>query len=112
MNASDHSLLPRQTAQVNGQLAITDRVYTVRWVYAGRVDKQVSYRDFAATDFELQSAGDFPWAITASRSFSTGRPPAHANFAWRSHAQPGQKVRGDLRGGSALGDRRRGPLMN
>ncbi|HSC29027.1 MAG TPA: hypothetical protein VLD67_17255 [Vicinamibacterales bacterium] len=37
---------------------------SVRWVYAGRVvgepQKQVAYKDFAATDFQLQSAGGFP----------------------------------------------------
>jgi len=36
----------------------------VRWMYAGRVlgepKKQVSYRDVAATEFQLQSAGGFP----------------------------------------------------
>lgn len=39
-------------------------VIGVRWMYAGRVidepKKQVSYRDVAATEFELRSAAGFP----------------------------------------------------
>lgn len=57
---------------------------SVRWVYAGRVvgepTKQVSYRDFAATDFELQSAGDFPVGDYSVEVFLDGQSAGTREF--------------------------------
>lgn len=48
----------------------------VRWTYAGRVlgepKKKVSYQDVAATEFELQSAGDFPVGDYTVEAFLDG----------------------------------------
>ena len=57
---------------------------SVRWVYAGRVvgepQKQVSYKDFAATDFQLQSAGDFPVGDYTVEVFLDGRSVGTREF--------------------------------
>lgn len=52
-------------------------VIGVRWTYAGRVvgepKKQVSYRDVAATEFHLQSAGGFPVGDYTVEAFLDGQ---------------------------------------
>jgi hypothetical protein len=57
---------------------------SVRWTYAGRVldepRKQVSYNDFAATDFELQSAGGFPTGEYSVEVFLDGQPVGTKTF--------------------------------
>jgi hypothetical protein len=57
---------------------------SVRWVYAGRVvgepRKQVSYQDFAATDFRLESAGEFPAGDYAVEVFLDGRSTGTREF--------------------------------
>jgi hypothetical protein len=57
---------------------------SVRWVYAGRVlgepKKEVSYRDFAATDFQLQSPGDFPEGDYTVEVFLDGRSVGTREF--------------------------------
>lgn len=49
----------------------------VRWMYAGRIvgepKKQVSYRDVAATEFHLQSAGGFPPGDYTVEAFLDGQ---------------------------------------
>ncbi len=49
----------------------------VKWTYAGRVmgepTKQVSYRDVAATEFHLQSAGGFPVGDYTVEAFLNGQ---------------------------------------
>ena len=50
---------------------------SVRWMYGSQVldepKKQVSYRDFAATDFSLQSAGAFPSGKYSAEIFVNGQ---------------------------------------
>lgn len=59
-------------------------VIGVRWTYAGRVmgepKKQVSYRDAAATEFHLQSAGGFPVGDYKVEAFFDDRPVGTKEF--------------------------------
>lgn len=56
----------------------------VRWLYAGRVvdqpKKQISYKDAAATDFSLQSAGGFPPGEYKAEVLFDGQPVATRTF--------------------------------
>jgi hypothetical protein len=56
----------------------------VRWTYNGRVvgepKKQVSYRDDAATEFHLQSAGGFPTGEYKVEAFLNGQPAGTRTF--------------------------------
>lgn len=58
--------------------------FSVRWTYAGRVvdepKKQVSYRDSAATDFQLQSAAGFPPGDYKAEVFLDGKPVGEKEF--------------------------------
>jgi hypothetical protein len=65
VGAPTSSFAPRDTVHLSVLTAgVGSATISVRWMYAGRVvdepKKQVSYRDIAATDFELQSAAGFP----------------------------------------------------
>lgn len=57
---------------------------SVRWMYAGRVvdepKKQVDYRDSAATDFRLQSAGGFPAGDYTAEVFFNGESAGKRSF--------------------------------
>jgi hypothetical protein len=57
---------------------------SVRWTYSGRVvdepKKQVSYRDVAATEFRLQSAGRFPPGDYTAEVFLDGQPVGTRTF--------------------------------
>ena len=57
---------------------------SVRWTYSGRVvdepKKQVSYRDVAATEFRLQSAGRFPPGEYTVEIFLDGQPVGTRSF--------------------------------
>jgi hypothetical protein len=59
-------------------------VITVRWMYAGHVvdepKKQVSYKDAAATDFSLQSAGGFPPGDYSAEVLFDGQPAGSRTF--------------------------------
>ena len=56
----------------------------VRWTYSGRVvgepKKQVSYRDDAATEFHLQSAGGFPPGEYTVEAFLDGQSAGSRTF--------------------------------
>ena len=56
----------------------------VRWTYRGRPlaepSKQVSYRDIAATDFRLESAGGFPLGEYMVEAFLNGQPAGTREF--------------------------------
>jgi hypothetical protein len=56
----------------------------VRWTYAGRVmgepKKPVSYRDDAATEFHLQSAGGFPVGDYTVEAFLDGQSVGSRTF--------------------------------
>ena len=56
----------------------------VRWTYRGRVvgepKKQVSYKDVAATEFHLQSAGGFPPGDYLVEVFLDGQPAGSRDF--------------------------------
>ena len=57
---------------------------SVRWTYSGRVldepKKQVSYRDFAATDFSLKSVSGFPPGQYTVEAFFNGQSAGTRNF--------------------------------
>jgi hypothetical protein len=57
---------------------------SVRWTYAGQVldepKKQVSYRDFAATDFSLKSVAGFPPGQYTVEAFFNGQSAGTRNF--------------------------------
>jgi len=57
---------------------------SVRWMYSGRVvdepKKQVSYRDVAATEFRLQSAGRFPPGEYTAEVFLDGQSVGTKTF--------------------------------
>jgi hypothetical protein len=57
---------------------------SVRWTYAGRVldepKKQISYKDAAATDFALQSAGGFPTGQYTAEVFFNGQSVGTRTF--------------------------------
>lgn len=57
---------------------------SVRWTYAGRVlddpKKQISYKDAAATDFALQSAGGFPAGQYTAEVFLNGQSVGTRTF--------------------------------
>lgn len=57
---------------------------SVRWTYRGRAlgepKKQVSYRDVAATEFHLESAGDFPQGDYVVEIFLDGQPVGTRDF--------------------------------
>ncbi|MEO8520796.1 MAG: hypothetical protein ABI603_05490 [Acidobacteriota bacterium] len=59
-------------------------VIGVRWTYAGQTmgepKKQVSYRDVAATEFHLQSAGGFPVGDYTVEAFFDDRPVGTKEF--------------------------------
>ena len=59
-------------------------VIAVRWLYAGHVvdqpKKQVSYKDAAATDFSLQSAGGFPAGEYSAEVLFDGQPVSTRTF--------------------------------
>ena len=56
----------------------------VRWMYRGHVmgepKREVSYRDAAATEFHLQSAGGFPPGEYSVEVFLDGRPVGTREF--------------------------------
>ena len=56
----------------------------VRWMYRGHVlgepEKQVSYKDIAATDFRLQSSGGFPPGDYSVEVFLDGQPVGTREF--------------------------------
>jgi hypothetical protein len=72
---------------------------SVRWTYAGRVvdepKKRVSYRDVAATEFHLQSAGGFPPGEYTADVFLDGKPVGTRTFRVEGPEQnrPKLKVR-------------------
>jgi hypothetical protein len=57
---------------------------SVRWTYSGRVvdepKKRVSYRDVAATDFQLKSAGGFPPGDYTAEVFLDGQSVGTRTF--------------------------------
>jgi hypothetical protein len=57
---------------------------SVRWMYGAQVldepKKQVSYKDFAATDFSLQSAGAFPSGKYSAEVFFNGQSVGTKTF--------------------------------
>ena len=57
---------------------------SVRWTYRGRVlgepKREVSYRDVAATDFNLQSSGGFPPGEYTVEAFLDGQPVGTRDF--------------------------------
>jgi hypothetical protein len=58
---------------------------SVRWMYAGRVllgepKKQVTYRDVAATEFQLQSAAGFPVGDYTVEAFLDGQSAGSRPF--------------------------------
>jgi len=57
---------------------------SVRWMYRGHVmgepKREVSYRDVAATEFHLQSAGGFPPGEYAVEVFLDGQSAARRDF--------------------------------
>lgn len=57
---------------------------SVRWTYGGQVldepKKQVSYRDFAATDFSLKSVAGFPPGQYTVEVFFNGQSAGTRNF--------------------------------
>lgn len=57
---------------------------SVRWTYAGRVldepKKPISYKDAAATDFALQSAGGFPPGQYTAEVFFNGQSAGTRTF--------------------------------
>jgi hypothetical protein len=57
---------------------------SVRWLYAGRVvdepKKEVSYRDVAATQFQLKSPQGFPIGEYAAEVFLDGKPVGKQAF--------------------------------
>jgi hypothetical protein len=57
---------------------------SVKWTYAGRVldepKKQISYKDAAATDFALQSAGGFPEGQYTAEVFFNGQSVGTRTF--------------------------------
>jgi hypothetical protein len=59
-------------------------IISVRWTYSGRVidepKKQVSYKDAAATDFTLQSAGGFPPGQYSAEVFLDGQSAGTRTF--------------------------------
>lgn len=59
-------------------------VIGVRWKYGDRVvgepKKPVSYRDVAATEFHLQSAGGFPVGAYTVEAFLDGQPVGTREF--------------------------------
>ena len=56
----------------------------VRWIYQGRVidepQRQVSYRDAAATEFHLVNSGGFPPGAYSVEVFIDGKPVGSRNF--------------------------------
>jgi hypothetical protein len=61
-----------------------DATISVRWMYGSQVldepKKQVSYKDFAATDFALQSAGAFPSGKYSAEVFVNGQSVGTKTF--------------------------------
>lgn len=60
-------------------------VIRVRWMYAGRVvlgepEKQVTYRDVAATEFHLQSVAGFPVGDYTVEAFLDGQSAGMREF--------------------------------
>lgn len=61
-----------------------DATISVRWMYGSQVldepKRQVSYKDFAATDFALQSAGAFPSGKYSAEVFVNGQSVGTKTF--------------------------------
>jgi predicted alpha/beta hydrolase len=57
---------------------------SVRWMYGSQLldepKKQVSYKDFAATDFSLQNAGSFPVGKYSAEVFFNGQSAGTKTF--------------------------------
>jgi hypothetical protein len=76
---------PRDTIYVSVLTSgVGSGTISVRWLYGSRVvgepRKQVSYRDSAATEFHLQSAGGFPPGDYSVEAFLDGQSAGTRTF--------------------------------